>query len=126
MCVCFQVSTRSKDNQAAWAGPGVLAIATGETTVRIWDLKTDDNYVLPSSTTAAAAGGGSSLESITSLSFCEERNVLAAGTNSGHVLMWKYPAGQTTRPLDDDWRAMPRVHVGPTVRSVSWGGTNRY
>ena len=68
------MSTRSKENQAAWAGRGVLAISTGETSVRIWDLKTDDNYVLP--VPAASAGGASgSLETITSLSFCEDRKV---------------------------------------------------
>ena len=32
----IKVSTRSKENQTAWVGPGMLAIATGEMTVRIW------------------------------------------------------------------------------------------
>lgn len=29
-----------------WAGPGVLAISTGELAVRCWNLDTGDNYLL--------------------------------------------------------------------------------
>ena len=119
----IKVSTRTKENQAAWAGKGMLAIATGEVNVRLWDLKTDDNYVLPN---PPASSSSTSLETITSLAFCEDRNILAAGTNAGYVLMWRYPAHQTTRPSDEDWKALPRVHIGPTIRSIAWGGMYRY
>ena len=65
-----------------------------------------------------------------SLSYCDEKCILAAGTNSGHILMWKcgVPGGGfgVQRPSDEDWRPLPRVNVGPTVRSVDWGGVNRY
>ena len=27
--------------------------------------------------------------------------------------MWKYPPGR--RPGEDDWKALPRVHIGPYV-----------
>ena len=44
--------------------------------------------------------------------------------------MWKcgVPGGGfgVQRPSDEDWRPLPRVNVGPTVRSVDWGGVNRY
>ena len=113
-----KVSTRSKENHAVWAGAGILAIATGETSVRIWDLKTDDNFVLPSA-------GGTSSEVISSMSFCNEKNILAAGTNAGTVLMWRYPANRQ-RPTDEDWKALPKVPIGPTIRTLSWGGGNRY
>ena len=114
----IKVSTRSKENHAVWAGAGILAIATGETSVRIWDLKTDDNFVLPSA-------GGASSEVISSMSFCNEKNILAAGTNAGSVLMWRYPTNGI-RPTDTDWKALPRVQIGPTIRSLLWGGGNRY
>ena len=114
----IKVSTRSKENHACWAGDGALAIATGETSVRIWDLKTDDNFVLPSA-------GGTSSEVISSMSFCSEKNILAAGTNAGTVLMWRYPANRI-RPTDTDWKALPKVPIGPTIRTLSWGGGNRY
>ena len=48
----IKVSTRSKENQTAWVGPGMLAIATGEMTVRIWVRKKisfnmyDDNTII--------------------------------------------------------------------------------
>ena len=114
----IKVSTRSKENHAVWAGAGILAIATGETSVRIWDLKTDDNFVLPSA-------GGTSSEVISSMSFCDEKNILAAGTNAGTVLMWRYPTNRL-RPTDTDWKALPKVPIGPTIRTLSWGGGNRY
>ena len=110
----IKVSTRSKENHATWAGNGVLAIATGETSVRIWDLKTDDNFVLPSA-------GGLSSEVISSMSFCTDKNILAAGTNAGTVLMWRYP-NHVLRPTDTDWKALPKVAIGPTIRTLLWGG----
>lgn len=33
-------------SQVTWAGPGLLAAATGEGLVRFWDLSSDKNYVL--------------------------------------------------------------------------------
>jgi len=30
-----------------WAGPGLLATATGENLLRLWDLVNEENYVLP-------------------------------------------------------------------------------
>ena len=32
--------------RVVWAGPGVLATATGESLVRFWNLAADENYVL--------------------------------------------------------------------------------
>ena len=60
-----------------WAGRGMLAIATGETSVRIWDLRTDDNYVLPSAPASSNAGGGS-LEAITRSGHCVQVSVLSS------------------------------------------------
>lgn len=34
------------DDKVTWAGPGLLAAATGESLVRFWDLSSDKNYVL--------------------------------------------------------------------------------
>ena len=51
----------------------------------MWDLKTDDNFVLP-----RPPGFGLSNENITSMDFCYEKNILAASTNAGYIYMWKY------------------------------------
>ena len=66
---------RSADCSITWAGPGQLAITTGELAVRIWNLHTGDNFVLSGATTAS----GSTAEFITSLAYSTSRAVLAAG-----------------------------------------------
>ena len=45
--------------------------------------------------------------------------------NAGTVLMWRYPANKL-QPTDEDWKALPKVPIGPTIRTLSWGGGNRY
>lgn len=40
--VCFHV----RCEKVTWAGPGLLAAATGEGLVRFWDLSSAKNYVL--------------------------------------------------------------------------------
>lgn len=52
---------------------GMLAIASGEMSVRIWDLKTDDNFILSAPTPVAPSVAN---EVISSLDFCEEKNIL--------------------------------------------------
>ena len=68
---------------------------------------------------------GSSSELISSLEFCPGKKILSAATNAGYVYMWKYPQGGR-RPTEDDWKALPRVHIGPTIRSLIWGGDNKF
>ena len=119
----IKISTRSKENHALWVGSGLLAIASGEASIRIWDLRTDDNYVLPDP--PRLSEGRASTEVISSLSYCPKKNTLAAGTNAGYILMWKY--GTTgSRPCEDDWRALPKVHIGPAIRNLTWGGYHKY
>ena len=100
----IKISTRSKENPTVWVGLGLLAISTvcafflkknnsilnsiifskGESNVRVWDLQTDDNFVLP-----RPPGFGTN-ENITSMDFCNDKNTLAASTNAGYIYMWKY------------------------------------
>ena len=30
------------------------------------------------------------------------------------------------RPQEEDWQVLPRVHIGPTVRALTWGGGNKF
>ena len=41
-----KMSTMLADGSISWAGRGVLAITTGEMSVRLWNLDTRDNFVL--------------------------------------------------------------------------------
>lgn len=38
--------------------------------------------------------------------------------------MWKYASHR--RPSEEDWRVLPRVHIGPTIRTLTWGGGNKF
>ena len=31
-----------------------------------------------------------------------------------------------SRPQEEDWQVLPRVHIGPTVRALTWGGGNKF
>ena len=73
----IKISTRSKENHAVWVGSGLLAIASGEASIRIWDLRTDDNYVLPD----PPGSSGTSTEIISSLSYCQKKNTLGKESN---------------------------------------------
>ena len=42
----MKLSGRSQDMQLSWAGKGVLAVATGEPHIRLWDLDRGDNYAV--------------------------------------------------------------------------------
>ena len=53
----IKISTRSKENPTVWAGNGLLAIAIEGLNIRVWDLKSDDNFVLP---TLPGSSGSSS------------------------------------------------------------------
>ncbi len=41
-----KLSTRTKENHLAWAGDSHLAVSSGDTSVRIWNLRNDANFVL--------------------------------------------------------------------------------
>lgn len=45
-----KMSTRSADCSISWAGRGILAITTGELSVRLWNLDSGDNFVLTGNT----------------------------------------------------------------------------
>ncbi len=95
--------------------------------VRIWNLKTDANFVLTVDSDdgggAGGGGGGATLEGvqfITCLSYCSARRLVAAGTNSGAVVMWRNTV-QDRFDDDDGWKSLPASSAGSAVRGLSWG-----
>ena len=119
-----KMSTRSADCSISWAGRGILAITTGELSVRLWNLDSGDNFVLTGST---SAGGHS--EFISSLAWCSAKSVLAAGTNLGNIIMWKHsPMADTSSKeigagpdTEESWLQEPPSQVGMAVKQLSWG-----
>jgi hypothetical protein len=64
-----------------WAGPGLLAVITGDLSVRFWDLDTGESYLLdvesvnsaPSASSSSAVASNLPTEIFTSLSFCAQK-----------------------------------------------------
>jgi hypothetical protein len=64
-----------------WAGPGLLAVITGDLSVRFWDLDTGESYLLdvepvnsaPSAADSSAGASNLPTEVFTSLSFCSQK-----------------------------------------------------
>ena len=63
-----------------WAGPGLLAIITGDLSIRCWDLDTGESYLLdaePSNSSSPVPSSSSAsnmpTEVFTSLAFCSQK-----------------------------------------------------
>ena len=110
--------------QVCWAGPGLLAAATGEGLVRLWDLALDGNYTLP------LAKPISRSDKVLSLSFNARQRYLACGTKEGKVALFRFvgPAGPAAAAVSPGLGglALPEAEAGPgdwetmTPTAVSW------
>jgi len=64
-----------------WAGPGLLAVITGDLAVRCWDLDTGESYLLdaeplssaPSLSDSSAGASNMPTEVFTCLAFCPQK-----------------------------------------------------
>ncbi|GFS01827.1 intraflagellar transport protein 140 homolog [Elysia marginata] len=114
-----KMSGRSDKPMFIWAGKGVLATATGESMVRMWDLDQDDNYIL---TLEGHSGYDSGNEAIMCLAYNSGTGVLAGGTNMGNVALWKYTPPAAGRKIDGDekWRLQAPATVEGPVRQIEW------
>lgn len=70
-----------------WAGPGLLAIATGEKMVRLLDLSSDESYNLSLS---SIGEGVDKADRVSAVAFSPVDRYLAVGTQMGIVVVWKY------------------------------------
>ncbi|XP_058442990.1 intraflagellar transport protein 140 homolog isoform X2 [Malaya genurostris] len=115
------------------AGVGAaLAILTGDLTVRIWDIESNDNYVLSmelttklsvdenSTITRAAA-----VEVFTCVAYCKENQTLSAGTNQGNLYTWRrLNINRSYDYPENQWQLSNVTPVRGTIKSLTWGLTN--
>ncbi|KAG5176880.1 putative intraflagellar transport protein 140 [Tribonema minus] len=112
----------------AWAGPGLLAAATGEGLVRLWDLANDESYVL-----SLANTGLDRADRAISIAFDPVKRYLAVGTKDGHAAMWRFigeystdiaaangketTVGASLSTCTDDWEPLPTMpgHEGGNI-----------
>ncbi|KAJ0403604.1 hypothetical protein ATCC90586_008757 [Pythium insidiosum] len=71
--------------ETKWAGPGLLAIASGEPLIRFWDLVAEENSVL----SLPRATSSTTTHRVNSIDFSPRRRILVAGTAEGAVFFWR-------------------------------------
>eukprot|EP00095_Tigriopus_kingsejongensis_P006204 snap_masked-scaffold252_size238019-processed-gene-1.6 protein:Tk06204 transcript:snap_masked-scaffold252_size238019-processed-gene-1.6-mRNA-1 annotation:"intraflagellar transport protein 140-like protein" len=109
-----KLSSRMKDNHICWVSATQLAISSGETSIRIWNLKSDENFVVSFDTSSGSA------EFITSLDFCPAKSLLSVGTSTGNLVMWQLQSN-SFGITETNCRSLPTTHIGNTVRFIHWG-----
>ncbi|PIK61717.1 putative intraflagellar transport protein [Apostichopus japonicus] len=112
------------DCDMVWAGKGLLATATGECLIRQdVDLDKDDNYILGLDSKQGFMTG-ECINCVASLRR-KRQGILAAGTDQGHIAMWKFAPSTShlTRRQDGEskWKVqLPSVMEG-NILQIKWG-----
>jgi intraflagellar transport protein 140 len=104
-----------------WAGKGIIATCTGERYIRMWDLDHDENYLLGLKVNDVL----DNTEMITCIAYSEPKGLLAGGTTSGRVGLWKFSPGNDIKrdEPEDRWKSQtPSVVAGP-ILDISFGSS---
>ncbi|KAK4874572.1 hypothetical protein RN001_013932 [Aquatica leii] len=122
-------SGRGVGNQGlVWATNSCLAILTGDLTVRVWDIESNDNYVLPTQLTNYDRDDNKQQinEMFSCVSFCKVNQTLCAGTNIGRIYFWKKK--QTKQESFDNaessWELFNLCSISGTIKQLIWGSVN--
>ncbi|XP_076446737.1 intraflagellar transport protein 140 homolog [Babylonia areolata] len=113
-----KLSGRTDQPSITWAGKGILASASGEMVIRMWDLEHNDNYVL----TLDGHSSYDQNESLLCVGYSEEKATLAAGTNMGNIALWKFAPSPPGKKKEGEelWTLMPPATVEGPVRTIEW------
>lgn len=116
------------------AGVGAaLAILTGDLSVRIWDIESNDNYVLSMELNNGLAGlTGNNLptrnpvvEVFTCVAYCKDNQTLSAGTNQGNLYTWRrLNVNRSYDYPENQWQLTNVTPVRGTIKSLTWGITD--
>lgn len=111
------------DGLISWAG-NALAIITGDLNVRIWDIDTSDNFLLPTDHASIKShpqkgfSKTSSTEIFTSIAYCPQNQKLCAVTNQGSVYIWKMSHFKSE---SDKWQLTDVSAVRGSAKLCIWG-----
>ncbi|XP_071962146.1 intraflagellar transport protein 140 homolog [Antedon mediterranea] len=118
-----KLSGKPTDTDCAivWAGKGLLATASGDCTVRMWDLDKDDNFVLALDPQSGFETG----ECVNCVSYCKNKEILAGGTDRGRVAFWKYSPnrGLMARKQESEtkWKLQKASNLEGNILQIKWG-----
>jgi intraflagellar transport protein 140 len=111
--------------ETKWAGPGLLAISSGEPLVRFWNIRTEENSVL-----SLPKSSGLNYN-VNNLTFSPRRRVLVAGTAQGAVFIWRATSYIDTTQGNTDpcvvsyrWDLLFTAEVGRAVTRIGWSNAH--
>lgn len=101
---------------------------SGELTVRIWDVDSNDNYILPIYLKSYGAEDKSKQfnEMFMCISYCKVNQTLCAGTNLGQIYFWVKKQTKTDyidNP-EETWTLSNINNVNGTIKQLMWGSVN--
>ena len=100
----------------------------GDLTVRMWDMDTNDNYVLPTTLntyTDLRDKERQINEMFTCLAYCPISQTLCGGTNIGRIYFWtKKSEGDHEDHSDDSWELHNVNAISGTVKQIAWASVN--
>lgn len=112
------------DGAISWAGNS-LAIITGDLSVRIWDIDTSDNFLLPTDHASIKNlhtkhnSKTSNTEIFAAIAYCPQNLTLCAGTNQGSVYIWKKTNFKSE--AENGWQLTDVSAVRGAVKQCIWG-----
>ncbi|KAM9716097.1 intraflagellar transport protein 140 homolog isoform 2-T2 [Menidia menidia] len=104
-----------------WTVNSLLITATGEQVIRLWDLERDDNYILSLDERLGFEKG----EMINCVSYCPAKEILAAGTSSGRIAMWKMVVQPNSNRADTKalWKLQTPTEIEGNITQLQWGSS---
>lgn len=96
-------------------------------TVRVWNIETNDNYVLPTTQkTYNNEEKNSNLnEMFTCIAYSAMNQTLCAGTNIGRLYFWtRKKDKQKSDNLEDTWELTNVNNIGGTIKQLMWGSVH--
>ncbi|KAG7227762.1 hypothetical protein INR49_013556 [Caranx melampygus] len=117
-----KLSSKSGQNvDIVWTDNNLLITATGEQTIRLWDLEQDDNYILSLDETLGFERG----EMINCVSYCAGKEILAAGTSHGRIAFWKMAVqpGGSKGDTKAQWKLQTPTEIQGNVTQLQWGSS---
>lgn len=109
--------------EAKWAGTVLLAIASGESLIRFWNVQTEQSSFLslPKSESILS-------HQVNTIDFNAKRRILAAGTAQGFILLWrcttvKAITTESSKPydnLDYRWDLLFTFNQSVSVLKICW------
>ncbi|DBA01282.1 TPA: LOW QUALITY PROTEIN: hypothetical protein N0F65_001787 [Lagenidium giganteum] len=105
--------------ETKWAGPGLLAIASGEPLIRFWDLQAEENSVLSLPKTSATTN-----PLVSTIDFSPRKRILVAGTAQGMVYFWRcttlIEGSKGAAVFSHRWDLIFMTDIGRSLNKIGW------